>query len=225
MLRWGRAVAVLAVAAAVSTGCGADDNDADPAAAATMGATTAPGVGEAGHTDAGGASESAARRPAVAGPELRAELLEMLDADQAERTGEVSANSDRARTERLREIIDEYGWPTVTQVGVDGATAAWAIAQHSDHDVEFQEQALELMTAAAAAGEADPSQLAFLVDRVAVNQGRRQTYGSQMGCVDGKAVPAPIDDEDNVDQRRADVGLDPLADYLAQFAEACTSGQ
>jgi hypothetical protein len=221
-------VAVLVVAVAVATGCGAD-NDADPAAAATTDppadATTAPGAGEAGDTDADGASESAAPRPAVTEPELRAELVELLDADQAERTGEVTANNDRARTERLKEIIDEYGWPTVAQVGAEGATAAWAIAQHSDHDVEFQEQALELMTAAVAAGEADPSQLAFLVDRVAVNQGRPQTYGSQMGCVDGTAVPAPIGDEDKVDQRRADIGLDPLADYLAQFAEACASGQ
>jgi hypothetical protein len=60
---------VLAVAAAVAIGCGAENDDADPAAAATTDATTAPGAGEARDTQADGASESAAPRPAVAGPE------------------------------------------------------------------------------------------------------------------------------------------------------------
>src|SRR6202008_822125 len=64
----------------------------------------------------------------VAEPELRDELLEMMDADQAERTGEVGANNDAERTARLGEIIDEHGWPTFELVGRDGATAAWVIA-------------------------------------------------------------------------------------------------
>lgn len=57
--------------------------------------------------------------------------------------------------ERLGEIVAEHGWPTRSLVGDDGATAAWAIAQHSDLDPQFQRQMLELMWAAAAVGEAD----------------------------------------------------------------------
>lgn len=169
------------------------------------------------------ATTAASPSPTADAAELRAELLAMLEEDQAERTGESTANSDRARAARLAEIVEEHGWPLMSVVGEDGATATWAIVQHADHDVEFQERMLELMAAAAAAGEADTSQLAFLEDRVAVNQGRPQTYGSQMGCVDGEAVPAPIADEDGIDARRAEVGLEPLADYLAQFAEACAA--
>lgn len=210
-----RGLATLVLAALVIiTGCGGGDDHTE----ATSGSSTDPMTAPSGVEAAGTASAGPA-------PELRAELLEMLDADQSERTGEAVGGNDRARTERLKEIIDEYGWPSVALVGEDGATAAWAIAQHSDHDVMFQERALELMAAAVADGEADPSQLAFLVDRVAVNQGRPQTYGSQLGCVDGAATPAPIENEGKVDERRAEVGLDPLADYLAQFEEACADGQ
>jgi uncharacterized protein DUF6624 len=157
-------------------------------------------------------------------PALRQELLEMQDADQAERTGEVAANNDAARTARLAEIIDEHGWPTPALVGEDGASAAWVIAQHSDQDLAFQREALQLMCAAAAAGDADPTELAYLVDRVAVNSGEPQVYGTQGGCVDGQATIGPMVDEQHVDERRAAVGLQPLEDYLAEFDQACAEG-
>ena len=157
-------------------------------------------------------------------PALRQELLELSEADQAERTGEVSGNNDAERTDRLKEIIGEYGWPTRRMVGEDGASAAWLIAQHSDQDLEFQRQALELMCAAALAGEADVTELAYLVDRVAVNSGEPQVYGTQVGsCEEGLAVPEPIADEAHVDERRAQAGLDPLEEYLEFVHDGCTS--
>jgi hypothetical protein len=71
-------------------------------------------------------------------------------------------------------------------------------------------------------GQADESELAYLEDRVAVNQGEPQTYGTQVRCVEGAAQPAtPLAQPDEVDELRAGVGLDPLADYMAEFAQAC----
>jgi hypothetical protein len=155
-------------------------------------------------------------------PELRQELLEMQDADQAERTGEVNANHDAERTDRLKELIGEYGWPTRRMVGEDGASAAWLIAQHADQDPAFQREALALMCTAALAGEADVTELGYLVDRVAVNAGEPQVYGTQVGdCVDGRALPQPIADEAHVDERRAHVGMEPLEEYLEFFHEGC----
>lgn len=154
-------------------------------------------------------------------PNLQAELVDLQAADQAERTGEVGGDGDSARTRRLAEIIEEHGWPTQSLVGKDGATAAWVIAQHSDQDVEFQERALELMRGAVEDGEADPTELAYLEDRVATNHGEPQIYGTQISCVDGEAVPGPIADEEIVDELRAEAGLEPLADYLAELAEIC----
>ena len=45
----------------------------------------------------------------------------------------------------------------------------------------IQREMLERMRAAAA-GEADRGELAYLTDRVAANAGQPQTYGTQMGC-------------------------------------------
>lgn len=156
------------------------------------------------------------------GADLRRELLEMQEADQAERTGQsVEEWNDQERTDRLAEIVDEHGWPTIELVGEDGASAAWLIAQHSDLDPRFQGQALEHMRAAVEDEQADPTELAYLTDRVALNDGRPQTYGTQIGCVDGRAEPAELADPETVEERRAEVGLQPLEDYLAELRPDC----
>ena len=150
----------------------------------------------------------------------------MRDADQAERTGQAvgGVETDRARAERLKEIIAEHGWPTIDFVGRDAASAAWLIAQHADFDVAFQERALELMREALADDQVDPVDVAYLKDRVAVNRGRPQTYGTQILCMDGRPGPAtPIEDAENVDARRNEVGLDPLEDYYVELEEACAA--
>lgn len=159
----------------------------------------------------------------VAEPELREELLAMQADDQADRTGGRSSSTDRERTERLAEIVDEHGWPTRSLVGEDGASAAWLIAQHSDHDVAFQQEALELMRDAVTEGEADATELAYLEDRVALNSGRAQVYGTQVGCVDGRPEVAELEDPEGVDRRRSEVGLPPLEVYLADLADDCAA--
>lgn len=151
----------------------------------------------------------------------------MLAADQKDRADPgAGVGGDRARTERLGRIVAQFGWPTQTLVGDDGATAAWAIAQHSDLDPEFQRQMLELMRNAAAAGEADPGELAYLIDRVAANAGQSQTYGTQIGCTaDGKPQLATLAEPDRVDELRTEAGLPPLEEYLAELEKVCTQSQ
>ena len=155
---------------------------------------------------------------------LHDELIDMLARDQQERTGETDAvEGDEARTERLKAIVAERGWPTIPMVGEDGEDAAWAIAQHSDLDPDFQCIAVELLRIAVAAGVASGGNLAYLQDRVAVAAGKPQTYGTQIGCgEDGAPVPStPIADEATIDALRAEVGLAPLAEYYAEMAELC----
>lgn len=155
--------------------------------------------------------------------ELRDELLQLLEEDQAERLEGADFGGDPPRTERLAEIIAEHGWPGYSLVGEEAEDAAWAIAQHSDHDVDFQKTALQSLTAAVEAGDASPGNLAYLTDRIAVNDGTDQTYGTQIACTeDGPQPVVPIADEGSVDERRADVSLPPLADYYAEMEAICS---
>jgi hypothetical protein len=69
---------------------------------------------------------------------------------------------------------------------------------------------LDLMKAAPK-GEVEPKHVAQLTDRILVKEKKKQIYGTELN---GKFVPEPIEDEANVDKRRAEVGLMPLAEYL-----------
>jgi hypothetical protein len=79
---------------------------------------------------------------------------------------------------RLVEILDTYGWPGRSLVGEDGAAAAWLLALHTMPDPQVLRRCLTLMRDAAAAGEAEPWQVAFLVDRVSLVERNVQVYGT-----------------------------------------------
>ncbi len=126
-------------------------------------------------------------------------------------------------TGRLKEIIEEHGWPDKSLVGSGflregGTRCAWYIAQHSDHDLDFQEFALDLMREALQDGEVEPADVAFLTDRVLVSQGKPQLYGSQFfKDEDGQMKPRPIEDPDNLEERRRRVHLEPFVEYKAKI--------
>ena len=166
---------------------------------------------------------------------LRQELLDMQQRDQLVRAGEqviaddgetlVMDDVDRENRLRLSQIFDEHGWPGRQLVGEDGSTAAWVIVQHADLDLTFQQRGLDLLAAAVAAGDASPGDLAYLTDRVLVALGEPQEYGTQwMLGDDGRWQPrTAIAEPDTVDDRRAEAGLAPLADYLDELRAATGS--
>ncbi|WP_051829968.1 MULTISPECIES: DUF6624 domain-containing protein [Streptomyces] len=121
--------------------------------------------------------------------------------------------------DRLAEITAEHGWPAERTVGPEAARAAWLVAQHADRQLSVQRQAVALMGEAVGRGEASARDLAFLEDRLAVNEGREQRYGTQIGAVvDGRPVPWPCEDPERLDERRAEVGIEPFDEYTARFA-------
>lgn len=125
---------------------------------------------------------------------------------------------DGENTDRLQQILAEHGWPGKSLVGEQGSHDAWLIAQHADHDPAFQRQGLELLREAVARGEAKPRDLAYLTDRVRVSEGRGQVFGTQMRPDEnGQPVPQPIEDPESIDERRADVGLEPFDQYVRGF--------
>ena len=158
---------------------------------------------------------------------LAQELIAMTDEDRRLQPGALSDDftarlAHRRVTvrngDRLAEIIDEHGWPTAELVGREAARRAWLVAQHADHQLHLQRRALALMTEA---GNGDTTQLAMLHDRVLVNEGRPQIYGTQIaGIVDGAPVPWPCEHPEQMDQRRAEAGLDPFAVHVAKHAPA-----
>lgn len=118
---------------------------------------------------------------------------------------------------KVTAIIDQHGWLGPEFIGQRANTTLFLVIQHSDQ--KTQEKYLPIMREAALNGRAEPSALALLEDRVALGQGKKQIYGSQIITDNktGKDIIAPIEDESNVNIRRAKVGLPPLEVYAKLF--------
>ena len=115
---------------------------------------------------------------------------------------------------KTKAILDKYGWLGKDIIGDPGNTTLFLIIQHAD--LATQTKYLPMMREAVAHGKAAASNLALLEDRVAIRQGKKQIYGSQIARdPDTKEYyVSPLEDPDNVDTRRAKVGLNTMAEYV-----------
>jgi len=155
-------------------------------------------------------------------PEIAQELRVRRDKDQEMRERSMQNGGiieteeddmvDIENTNRMKEIVNEIGWPTISKVGKEGSFDAWLLVQHADHDVEFQMQCLDLMKAEPE-GEVNPVNIAYLEDRTRVNNGEPQIYGTQFYEHQGYYGPRPIEDQEHVDERREALGLEPMQEY------------
>jgi hypothetical protein len=122
---------------------------------------------------------------------------------------------------RLKEVIEEHGWPGRRLVGEDAANAAWMILNHAIGDPAFQRSGLELVREAALRADVDPVQVATLDDRIRAFEGRPQLYGTQFDwAANGEMSPYRIEDREHIDERRATIGLGPLSEHIAVMREA-----
>lgn len=117
----------------------------------------------------------------------------------------------------LDSIIRVKGWPKISEVGNMAAGTAFLIIQHSTP--ELQQKYLPTIKALCEEKEASWQSYALMYDRIQVSQNKPQLYGSQVtyNPATKKNELFPIEDEKNVDKRRAEMGLGPLADYVSQW--------
>ena len=125
--------------------------------------------------------------------------------------------TDSSNRTKIEAILNKYGWLGTDRIGEEGNTTLFLVIQHSD--LVVQERYLPMMRDAVKRGNAKSNSLALLEDRVALRQGKRQIYGSQVSwnMKTNEYYVLPLNDPDSVDKRRAEVGLQPLSDYLSNF--------
>jgi len=159
-------------------------------------------------------------------PELEAEIVAMVEEDQAIRDKildftklsqeeKTTLNETRAKHNfRIKEIIATHGWPGIHLVGLNGSGGFWLIVQHQDQDLEFQKQCLPLLKEAVDRQDAQMRDYAYLLDRVRLNEKLPQVYGTQFKFKEGKCYLHPIEDRENLEQRRLEAGLMPFESYI-----------
>jgi len=143
---------------------------------------------------------------------LRAEIRAMDEEDQRVRaellaTGELFRGYNRRmeavhlqNSGRLEQIVEAYGWPADWETH----EAAFRIVQHSISRPDFMRRMQRLVT--------EPLAAAMLDDRIRSFEGRGQRFGTQFDWDEkGELNPLALDDPEGVDERRAQIGLPPLA--------------
>ena len=162
---------------------------------------------------------------APANKKLREDLIKLREKDQ-KRTREAVAENKKddallkgmraARennTALLCPILKEFGWPTSDMVGKDGADAAFFLLKNSSSN-QLQIDLLPVIVAATKQGEIPRPAFAGYLDRLRLNSGLKQLFGTQATIINGFLVLYPIEGESQVDARRKAYDLPPLAEYL-----------
>lgn len=132
---------------------------------------------------------------------------------------EMAALHDRNATV-LEEIIDSVGYPSEDRIGEPASAAAWLVVQHAIGRPDFMRKCRDLLAQAVQQERADPVRLAYLDDRIAVLEGRRQRYGTQFDWDEnGELSPQPMDDPEAVARRRKTLGLTTLEARTASLRQ------
>jgi len=115
----------------------------------------------------------------------------------------------------LNSLFKQYGYLGYNLVGINGENNFWVLVQHQDEHPEFQDSVLKKMRIEVDKNNANSSYYAYLVDRVKVNTGQLQVYGTQMKLNKDLTSyePKPCIDPDKLNERRKSMGLSPIEEY------------
>lgn len=149
-------------------------------------------------------------------------ILQMAYQEQLMRMGKIKSDQELRKTnlQSLKKIVDVIGWPTIQHVGANASHMAWSIVQHADFDLKYQKLVLNVLKKATE-GQIMMSEIPHLTDRILLNEGKKQLYGTQYEIdKQGNIIPRPIESLNTVDDRRKEYGLIPFNEYLANLKKS-----
>ena len=139
------------------------------------------------------------------------------DSDEMKYFWQLVSEQDSINEREVLQIIEERGWVGRSVVGGQANMTLWLVIQHAP--LETQEKYLPLLQESVKKGESSGSHLALLEDRILMRNGKPQKYGSQITSdpQTGKSMVYEIADPEYVNQRRKEVGLGPIQEYVSRW--------
>jgi len=136
------------------------------------------------------------------------------ESEEFQKQNEIYHRNHDINERKIREILDSQGWPSRDIIGEQGNLTICNVLQHSE--VEIRKKYLPIMRKAVEEKELAPRLLARAEDRLATDRGDLQIYGGQMKYYpETKSFNVwPVYDPVNIDKRRAEIGLIPIAEHL-----------
>lgn len=143
----------------------------------------------------------------------------IYERDQGMRDGSIpfDARIDRTNQEIIASLLDKCGFPKREMVGDKAMDAIFLVVQHGE--AALRTQLFPVLSAAAQLGEFSSVQMALMEDRVKMDRGLPQKYGSQLVKEphSGEWMLYPVEEMERIDVLRDSVGLEPLGLYLERF--------
>lgn len=148
--------------------------------------------------------------------ELRKDKSKINSPEEKDLLVQIKAQ-DTQVLKQAEEIITKNGWPSIQKVGYKNSQTMWLIIQHSD--LTTMKKYYPVMKKAAEQRELLPRDFAFLEDRMLMYSKKQQIYGSQtvIDRESKKFYLYPVENVDQIDQRRASVGLESIKKYLKGY--------
>ncbi|MET9662312.1 DUF6624 domain-containing protein [Streptomyces sp. NPDC006510] len=116
----------------------------------------------------------------------------------------------------LMDVVREHGWPGKALVGERAAEAACRLVQHARGTPDLLRECLDRMEQAAADGDIPWRHVAFATDAIRLSEGAPQLYGTKFRRGADGLEPCPIEWPEAVDERRRQLGMEPLARYAVR---------
>lgn len=139
------------------------------------------------------------------------------DSEEMKYFWKVINEQDSINEIEVEAIIEQKGWVGKSLVGDKANKALWLVIQHAP--LVTQEKYLPLLEESVKKEDSNGSDLALLEDRILMRNGKPQKYGSQISLDQetGEAKVYKIESPEYVDQRRKEVGLGPIEDYVKKW--------
>lgn len=120
----------------------------------------------------------------------------------------ITESRDAANLARLKQLMPAEGWFTRSEYGDEAAQSAWLIVHHAiNSETQFMKDVLARMERLLSGGDINTQDYAYLYDRVAMHDGRRQRYGTQFVCRDRAWTLYPVEEEGDIEARRREIGI------------------
>lgn len=116
----------------------------------------------------------------------------------------------------VKDFIKMYGFPYIDVTSKKAYDAVFLVVQHSS-DVEYMKNIVAILEKKMA-GQINKPHIAYLTDRIRVIEKRPQVYGTQYKIVDGKIVFFQIEDFQNINYRRNNLGMTNFEDYKRKIS-------
>lgn len=130
---------------------------------------------------------------------------------------EIARDQQRNHLETVLSIGTNCGMPTLQIVTQQQMSSFWLTIQKASY--QYRKAFLPNLVQAVERGDIEEKNIAMIKDKIAMDEGRPQIYGTQIfkNNETDEWVLYPVEEPEYVDRRRKDIGFGPLKEYLAEY--------